>query len=90
MCSSVSTDSFRSVSKYKMIQLQILAAVDTITHQCSDPFLASNQSWSWQLPVICKEHSAWACLVIWLLILKTQPREKATREDSAAVWLAEY
>lgn len=73
-----------------LIQLQILAAVDAIAQQGSDPFLASSQRWALAIAGQCKERSAWAWLVIWLLLLHIQPRDKAAREDSAAVWLAKH
>lgn len=46
MCSSVSTDSLRlSADTNSLIQLEVLAAVDAITQQYLDPFLAGSQMW---------------------------------------------
>lgn len=66
MCSNVSTDSLSlSADTNSLIQLQVLAAVDAITQQYLDPFLASSQMWVLVIAFSHREHSARAWIVIW-------------------------
>lgn len=92
MCSSVSTDSFRPVSRYKKFD----SAADSGSSGCNHTEMFG--SFLGKLPDVDFGN----CLSAVGNILRRpglsfgfssfciQPRDKATREDSAAVWLTEH